>query len=163
MQSSTKVRNKRAFSLIELVIVVVIIGIIGAIAIPRMSRGSRGAAESSLKGNLAILRGAVEMFAAEHDGVYPTDATSITAQLTSKTNAAGTVDAAGLYGPYLQAIPPLPVGANKGGVGFAAVYAADPTVGWVYDATAHTIKANTNPAGADPSEEDAEGVKYSDY
>jgi len=155
--------TRRGFSLIELVIVVVIIGIIGAIAIPRMSRGSRGAAENSLKGNLAILRGAVEMFAAEHDGVYPTDATTIASQLTQRTNALGVVDAAGLYGPYIQAIPSLPVGANKGGDGFAGAYIADTTIGWVYDAATNEIKANTNPAGAASTEEDSAGVKYSDY
>ena len=65
-------KRTRAFSLIELVIVVVIIGIIGAMAIPRMSRGSKGASENALRGDLAVLRNSIELYAAEHDGDYPT-------------------------------------------------------------------------------------------
>ena len=53
---------RRAFSLVELVIVVVIIGIIGAIAIPRLSRGAEGAKDSSLRGNLSVLRSAIEFY-----------------------------------------------------------------------------------------------------
>ena len=83
--------RKRGFSLIELVIVVVIIGIIGAIAIPRMSRGTAGASESALKGDLAVLRNAIDLYAAEHAGSFPAHAT-ITNELTKLTKADGSVD-----------------------------------------------------------------------
>ena len=62
---SVRNHRNRGFSLLELVIVVVIIGIIAAIAIPRMSRGSAGAADAALTGNLAVLRNAIDLFAAE--------------------------------------------------------------------------------------------------
>ena len=52
---------KRAFSLVELIVVVVIIGILAAIAIPSFSRGAAGAGDSSVRGNLAVLRNAVEL------------------------------------------------------------------------------------------------------
>jgi prepilin-type N-terminal cleavage/methylation domain-containing protein len=56
----------RGFSLVELVIVVVIIGVIAAIAVPRISRGAKGAGESALRGSLATLRNAIDMYAPEH-------------------------------------------------------------------------------------------------
>jgi len=154
--------NARGFSLIELVIVVVIIAIIGAIAIPRLSRGAAGAADSSLIGNLRVLRSAVDLYASEHGGAYPGAAT-ITAQLTQYTDDTGatsaTKDATHIYGPYLRAIPALPVGAKKGSNGIAAATAAG--VGWLYDATNGTVKANTTDSA--PVEADAKGTMYSAY
>jgi prepilin-type N-terminal cleavage/methylation domain-containing protein len=151
--------TRRGFSLIELVIVVVIIGIIAAIAIPRMSRGAAGAADGALSANLAVLRNAIDLYQTEHSGTYPTVA-GIANQLTGYTNAAGTVgtqgDGVSIYGPYLRAIPPLPVGADKGKTDFVAAYAAGH--GWVYDATAGTVKANC--AG---TETDAAGKAYNAY
>ncbi|MDX9912141.1 MAG: prepilin-type N-terminal cleavage/methylation domain-containing protein [Phycisphaerales bacterium] len=150
---------RRAFSLLELVIVVVILGIIGAIAIPRMSRGSEGASDSALVANLAVLRNAIELYQAEHEGLLPT-AADIEAQLTTYTSAAGadnaTKDTTYIYGPYIRTIPPLPVGTNKGSNGIAAADAAG--VGWIYDATTGAITANL------PNTElDARGVPYTDY
>lgn len=151
-------RTARGFSLVELVIVVVIIGIIGAIAIPRLSRGSAGAADGALRGNLAVLRNAIELYAAEHDGKFPT-LTDFEAQLTGKTNAAGAPGSTAgehIFGPYLKAIPPLPVGADKGKKTIVAAYAAGN--GWVYNATTGDIRANTAPA-----EEDVTGTAYNTY
>jgi prepilin-type N-terminal cleavage/methylation domain-containing protein len=151
---------RRAFSLIELVIVVVIIGIIGAIAIPRMSRGAEGASDSSLVANLAVLRNAIDLFVTEHQGVIP-PAADIENALLQYSNLAGndfgTKDAVAgrIYGPYIRAIPPLPVGAKKGAASIAAIDGAG--VGWIYDDTAGTIRANTT------TEADATGKLYSAY
>ena len=151
--------NRSGFSLLELVIVVVIIGIIAAIAIPRMSRGSAGAADSALSGNLAVLRNAIDMYAAEHNGAFPAAAT-FSAQMTTYSSAAGatsaTKDSTYMYGTYLQSVPALPVGAAKGNTGVAA--AAGTGVGWIYNATTGTITANTT-----GTESDASGKLYSTY
>lgn len=159
MMNALSRRTLKGFSLIELVIVVVIIGIIGAIAIPRLSRGSAGAAENSLRGNLAVLRSAIELYAAEHDGAFPAAGT-IAAQLTQYSDFEGNTNASKtavyIYGPYIQSVPPLPVGAKKGGTLIAAADAAN--VGWIYDAATGKIRANTT-AG----ENDARGVAFSDY
>ena len=137
-------RNK-GFSLLELVIVVVIIGIIAAIAIPRMSRGSEGANDSAVAQNLSVLRGAIDLFATEHGGTYPTVA-DIVNQLTQYSDAAGTTFSATrttacIYGPYLRAVPALPVGTRKGSTGIAAADADG--VGWLYTASTGAITANT--------------------
>ncbi len=151
-------RRKRAFSLIELVIVVVIIGIIAAIAIPRMSRGAEGAADAALIGDLAVMRSALDLFVTEHTGQEPSSAANFDAEMTGKTNLAGTAGAGPgfIYGPYLRAVPPLPVGSvNKGESGVTAL-AGTPAFGWVYDSVNVTIVANT-------ADTDANGDPYNGY
>lgn len=154
----------RGFSLLELVIVVVIIGIIAAIAIPRMSRGTAGATDSALTGDLAVLRNAVELFAAEHDGKYPTIG-KIDQQLTLYTDSTNTSDpvaakdATHQFGPYVRAIPKLPVGTYKGKDTFTATTPPGTAeAGWVYDEVTGKVQANTK-----DNEIDAAETKYSDY
>lgn len=151
-------KRTTGFSLIELVIVVVIIGIIGAIAIPRLSRGSAGASENALRGNLAVLRSAIELYAAEHDSKFPT-AAAIATQLTQYSdidgNTSATKTGAFIYGPYIQAIPPLPVGAKRGKTGVAAADGAE--IGWIYDQDTGKISANTT------AETDTRGVAFNTY
>ena len=152
-------KRSKGFSLLELVIVVVIIGIIAAIAIPRMSRGSAGAADSALTGNLAIMRAAIDLYAVEHVGAFPTTA-DIASQLTQYTDAAGDAqaarDATHIYGPYLRKVPPLPVGAKKGLTGISNNDGA--TIGWIYTVATGDIAANC----AD-GETDVSGKRYNTY
>lgn len=156
--SNRNVRT-RGFSLIELVIVVVIIGIIAAIAVPHMSRGAGGASDASLTANLAVIRNAIDLFYTEHGNTYPL-AAKIDLQLLQYTDDAGDVsatkDSTHIFGPYLRAIPPLPVGANKGKTAIVASLGGDG--GWAYDETTGKIQANTA-----ATEVDSRGVKYSDY
>lgn len=150
-------RTSRAFSLIELVIVVVILGIIGAIAIPRLSRGAEGAKDAALITDLTTLRNAIDLYITEHEGLKPTTG-AIANELTQYTDKDGGVSATktatNIYGPYLRAVPPLPVGVNRGNTGIAALDGAG--VGWIYDATAGTITANA-------TESDATGKAYNTY
>ena len=151
--------RRQGFSLLEVVIVVAIIAILAAIGIPRMSRGARGANDSALTGDLATLRNAIDLYAAEHVGAYPT-AGSINTQLTQYTDASGNVNATKsttyIYGPYVRTVPPLPVGAKKGGTVIAA--ADGNNVGWIYDVTEGKVHANTTAL-----EKDEAGKAYSTY
>src|SRR5881398_1289845 len=126
-KSMCKAKKATAFSLIELVIVVVIIAIIGAIAIPRMSRGAAGAADSALIGDLKVLRSAIDLYANEHGGTFPSNG-NIASQLTQYTDDSGanqsTEDSTHIYGPYLRVIPTLPVGAKKGQSGISTATGA---------------------------------------
>ena len=160
--SSEKVCRTRAFSLIELVIVVVIIGVISAIAIPRMTRAANNAGAAALKANLSVLRSAIELYRAEHEGALPTVA-NIAEQLTMYTKIGGTdhnevsdAVAGRIYGPYVRNIPPLPVGDKKGKTKVDDGVGAN--VGWVYNATTGAIIAGTNAKSLD-----ADGVRYSTY
>jgi general secretion pathway protein G len=160
--SNTRV-NKKGFTLIELVVVVVIIAIIAAIAIPKMSRGSAGAADSAVAQDLATMRSALELYQTEHNGTYPSNSSAATFvnQLTQYTDASGnaqaTKDSTHFYGPYLKAIPTLPVGTNKG---LNTITVTGPagtgTFGWYYDGT--TVWAN-NPA----SDVDVKTTPYNTY
>jgi len=155
-------RNRSGFSLIELVIVVVIIGIIGAIAIPRMSRGTTGAADSALVSDLATLRNAIDLYAAEHSGTFPTKAL-FADQMTKLTKADGSVDdntgkAGGfIYGPYLRKVPALPVGTNKGEAGITDTLGTA-GFGWSYKQATGEIQANLNALETDES-----GKAYKDF
>ena len=156
-------RNQnRAFSLVELVIVLVIIGVIAAIAIPRLTRGATNASATALAADLGAMRNAIELYRAEHEGAFPT-AAGIVGQLTLFSDVTGANTAAAadvgnkiVYGPYLKAIPPLPVGAKRGSTGVDAADGAG--IGWIYTAASGTIKANTVDA-----EVDKDGVKYNTY
>ena len=157
--TGTQKRSARGFSLLELVIVVVILAVIASIAIPRMSRGSEGAGSSALAGDLAVLRTAIDLYAAEHGGAFPDKPDAFERQLLEYTNAQGEVesamDATHTYGPYLCRAPPLPVGIRKGCVKIREAPADD--VGWVYNKLTGEIRANTT------TEKDAAGTLYSDY
>jgi prepilin-type N-terminal cleavage/methylation domain-containing protein len=153
---------KRAFSLVELVIVVVIIGIIAAIAVPRISRGAKGAGDSALRGSLASLRNAIDMYAAEHGGAFPgadgTEATLVD-QLTKKTNFSGATGTGAGYdfGPYLRrGFPPAPVGPTAGVASGVEMTTTTPPVadetkntkGWVYNYQTGEIVVNTDDTDA---------------
>lgn len=160
--------KSRGFSLVELVIVVVIIGVIAAIAVPRISRGAKGAGDSALRGSLAGLRNAIDMFGAEHNGNFPTglDQAELEERLTKKTDVTGVVNVdptKNVYGPYLRTgFPPLPVCTNKGSTA-VDITAGEPaynsgTEGWVYSTDTGKIIANC----AD-TEKDDNDKKYNEY
>lgn len=131
--------KRNAFTLVELLIVVVILGILAAVVIPQFSDASTDAKFSSLGTNLATVRGQIELYKLQHSGLYPTDKTTFSDQMTKKTKPDGTVDAAGTLGPYLQRIPNNPynnlndIEANGTGAG---------TTGWWYDNATGGFTAN---------------------
>ena len=159
-------RTRRAgFSLVELVIVVVIIGVIAAIAVPRISRGARGAGDAALRATLAGMRNAIDMYAAEHGGVFPPGLAqaNIEAQLIGKTDFDGTLNATGDFGPYLRTgFPTIPVCAAKGDSDVTVVQTGAPLFdggsAWWYSTETGTVVANC--AAAD---QDDKTVSYNTY
>lgn len=147
------IQQRRAFSLIELVVVIVILGIIATIALPRIGRTATGAAESGLRQDLAIMRSAIETFRAEHQG-NPPALSDLPDALTETTDLSGSPDPTGIYGPYLSSIPPLKIGDEAGNNTIDG--SAGSGVAWVYDETTGEIFANA-------SGTDANGVDYVDY
>jgi prepilin-type N-terminal cleavage/methylation domain-containing protein len=135
----------RGFTLLEVVLVLAILAVLAAIGIPRLSRGSGGASDAVVEADTETLQKAIDLYAAEHHGQYP-DTAGIADQLTQYTDMAGQTRAANdsthIYGPYLRAIPPLPVGRRKGSTGIAAADAQ--SVGWIYTQIKGEIRANTS-------------------
>ncbi len=72
-------RTERGFTLIELMIVVVIIGILAAIAIPNFIAMQDRAREGSTKANMHTFQLAAEDYGIQHDGVYASVASDVSA------------------------------------------------------------------------------------
>ena len=144
----------RAFSLVELVIVTIVISILAAIAVPRVSRGAEGAEAVAVKADLATLRRALEHYAAEHDGRYPSQGSTeaFADQLTTYTDFDGNTSdkktSPYIYGPYISKIPTLKAGEgpNSGKDEFGIGTVEDEDVGWIYDGDSGAIKPNSGTA-----------------
>jgi prepilin-type N-terminal cleavage/methylation domain-containing protein len=167
---------RRGVNLVELLLVVIIIGIVASIAIPRASRGSRVPGNPELVNSLAILRTAVEEYAADHEGRFPGtnadrtagDAALFVGQTTKFTSVTGGVSdirtSIHRFGPYIRhRIPSVPVGGHRGEWQVAIdienlMPKVDMTrpAGWIYNPLTGDIIAN-----ADGADED--GQLYCNY
>jgi general secretion pathway protein G len=124
-------RSKRGFTLVEILIVVIILGILAAIVIPQFTNASNDARTNSVQSTLQSVRSQIELFKIQH-GDTPPVAAGMWDIMTGKSNTTDTqtVNAAGVFGPYLQQAPINPLnGASAVGA------AASTTVGWVYTVT----------------------------
>ena len=116
--------NRDGFTLIEMLIVIIILGILAMIIIPQITVSTEDAKVTTLKANLLGMRGAIEVYYAQHNMTYPgvktaggsygnaDTALAFTSQLTMYSNSAGTVAVAYsattdpltnfIYGPYIK-------------------------------------------------------------
>lgn len=132
--------KRKGFTLVELLIVVIILGILAAVVIPQFSDASTDTRVSSLQFNLREMRKQIDLYRHHHNGNFPVLLTFVD-QMTKKTDADGTVNVAGKYGPYMQKIPnnPFTVGGTGNDVTAGAAAA---NKAWFYDATTGEFKAN---------------------
>jgi general secretion pathway protein G len=143
-------RKNNAFTLVEILIVVIILGILAAIVIPQFTEASNDARTSALSNDLQTVRSQLELYKVQHLDNYPPTAggaAGFIAQLTSRTNQAGTIGTdAALFplGPYLQKFPTdqfntfntLEIGAGPVG------NPGDNTTGWFWDTTLNKFSPN---------------------
>jgi len=114
--------GNQGFTLIEILIVVMVLGILAMVIVPQITVSTQDAKTSTLESNLATMRNAIELYAVQHNNVYPggngadaaAAATAFVNELTKYTNAAGatsdSVDTDYPFGPYIKngALPTNP-------------------------------------------------------
>lgn len=131
---------KKGFTLIELMIVVAIIGILAAIAIPKFADLIVKSKESSVKGSLGSVRGAITIYYSDTEGVWP-GGPGAGGDFTSLTLGGG---------KYIASVPFIAIPAyNIAGVNMPghsslnSIAVAHGDVGnWVYFSTAGTVNVN---------------------
>ena len=135
--------SRRGFSLVELAIVVAIMGVIAAIAVPRVSRAVEDSRINAKITDIVTVQKAIDLYMVEHGGLSPahnSDGSTISSsavfwqRLSEKSNEDGTVNASGLYGPYLRTHP---TNSSNGldTVRIDGMAAGANTHGWHFDTT----------------------------
>ncbi|MEB3284597.1 MAG: prepilin-type N-terminal cleavage/methylation domain-containing protein [Candidatus Sericytochromatia bacterium] len=125
-------RRRRGFTLIELLVVVVIIGILASVALPSFVGAQDKARNASVVANVNSIRMALEQYATDFNGSYPSQAQFITG-LSAGGYLPGNRLPKSPWGNSAQAavIPP----ANPLTLASALVTAALPSLGTVVGAT----------------------------
>jgi general secretion pathway protein G len=162
MQVTARIRNRqrRGFTLVEVLIVVVILGILAATVLPQFTSADNDARESALIQNLQVLRSQIQLYQFEHNGKFPadgeTDGTKVADALLLSSSADGTTGDPGTlpYGPYI--IGQLPANPYTGARDVrivtdvaAATPDDDTTEGWIYNPATGRIKANSTALAGD--------------
>ena len=169
-----KIRNGRAFSLVEILIVVVLLGILAMTVISMASSGAISAKESALATDLQLLRRFVLIYKCQHLEVspgYPNGQTSAAPteqafidQAILSSNSAGQTAEIGTAGfergPYMQKIPMNPLNSKSSvemlGDGEDFPAAADDSRGWICKPATSEIRADSSGSGDN-------GKLYYDY
>jgi general secretion pathway protein G len=167
-------KNRRAFTLVEILIVVVLLGILAATIIPMVANSTMSAKYSALSLDLQMLRRYILIYKAQHLEVapgYPNGASNqapteqvFLDQIMTASKSNGQTAPVGTVGfergPYLSKMPKNPInGKNSVQVlGNGANFPADgdDSHGWIY-------KAATSEVRADIPGTDRDGKRYYDY
>ena len=133
-------RKRTGFTLVEMLIVAIILAILAAVVIPQFGEASSDVKISATKATLHTVRSQLELYRLQHNTTYPTLA-AWTNQMTKKTDADGTVNASGKYGPYLLALPVNPMDDSS-----AMDNNQDGNGGWAYDQSTGLFQADDGSA-----------------
>lgn len=139
-------KQRKAFTLVELVVVIMILGILAGVAAPKLLNTSTQATENGLRQTLSVVRDAIELYAAQNSGNLP------------PCTATG-ADFRTALEPYLRGeFPASPYGTTNFNVvpTSGATTTADGTTGWMFNTTDGTFICNS-------AATDSKGDAYSSY
>jgi prepilin-type N-terminal cleavage/methylation domain-containing protein len=152
--------RRHAFTLVEILIVVVILGIIATIVIGIFNGTVADARAKALMDDLRNMRGQIQLYYHEH-GTYPT-LSQFEQQMVLYSddigNTANTRTPTYRFGPYIAAMPRLPVGTNQGKTSVTAAGTYAEGHGWAYDPLTGDFRANLPDADVDE-----DGVRFNTY
>lgn len=139
-------KERRGFTLVEVLIVVVILGILAATVLPQFASTSDEAQESAVIQSLQTLRSQIQLYRFQHEGLLP-EKDELPGQLISATKIDGTVDAAGDFGPYIIGqLPPNPFNGKRDVLYKDAALTVDDVdnaTGWIYSTKTGDLKVNS--------------------
>ena len=90
--------SRKGFTLIELLVVIAIIGILATIGVASFGRAQAKARDGRRKADMAVIRDALELYASEHNGSYPSSG-------TWSTSNGGDSWLPGLRPTYIKTLP----------------------------------------------------------
>jgi len=98
---------KKGFTLVEILITVAVLGILAASVVPQFSPARTQASTSRLCSDLQTIRMVIELYKVQHKDKKPGTVAGVSFEqaLTQRTDADGTLNSAGAYGPYVQKMP----------------------------------------------------------
>jgi prepilin-type N-terminal cleavage/methylation domain-containing protein len=166
--------NRKAFTLVEILIVVTILGILAAVVLPTLQGDTANARESTAKDSLSTMRTQIEMYKLQHDGVplgyiggagapeafLPLQFTGTTT-LTGHASPNKVPSAPFVYGPYVKKLPENPFN-NLSTIAYVAEETAfsaavdGTSSGWLYKKETAEFKINWTGT-------DSEGINFYDY
>lgn len=137
-----KIKSKKGFTLIELMVVIVIIGILVAIALPNFIAAQDRAKLSSVKANMHTVQTMLETYAVDWGGIYAhgaTAAAAVTALTTEATNKSYSKDFKNPFVATATALAGVPGTVTASGATAGALSTAGTAGATYYDPTNVTV------------------------
>lgn len=108
-----RIKHKRGFTLVELLVVIVVLAVLAAIVLPKFMNSGNRSKESALRSDLKLVRNAVSLFQAD-TGSYPNTLADLSEATVANVKVAGgtAVKTSDWHGPYLESVPTDPISGN---------------------------------------------------
>lgn len=136
-------KQRRAFTLVEVMVVVSVLGILAALVVPNFSSATNETQVASLSCDLQVMRKQIELYKIHHGETLPAlegeTSADFVRRMTSRTDRDGAVGTT--FGPYLERIPANPFNRLRT-VRVGGAPAGANTDGWRFDPASGVLQAD---------------------